>query len=66
MQNIGEKVRNERRNKSIKQKELAMMAGISNTYLSDIEVSRTTPSIKTLMKLAEALGIDCEVLLRNK
>lgn len=66
MNNIGEKVRSERLNKSIKQKELAEMAGISNTYLSDIEVGRTTPSIKTLMKLAEALEVDCEVLLRNK
>lgn len=64
LDNIGEKVKCERLKKRLKQYELAEKAGISNTYLSDIEVGRTTPSIKTLRKIAEVLGIDYIDLLK--
>ncbi|QIB27930.1 helix-turn-helix domain-containing protein [Caloranaerobacter azorensis] len=62
---IGEKIREERIKKGLKQRQLANKAGISNTYLSDIEVGRTTPSIKTLMKIAQALDVDCTVFLKS-
>ncbi|WIF94457.1 helix-turn-helix domain-containing protein [Caminicella sporogenes] len=62
---IGEKIREERIKKGLKQCQLANKAGISNTYLSDIEVGRTTPSIKTLMKIAQALDVDCTVFLKS-
>lgn len=55
---IGEKIKLLRLNKGIKQIELARIAGISNTYLSDIEKGRTNPSIKTLVKIAHALGVE--------
>lgn len=60
---IGEIIRQERIRKNLKQYELAEKAGISNTYLSDMENGRTTPSIKTLKKLAKVLGIECSKLL---
>jgi transcriptional regulator with XRE-family HTH domain len=63
---IGEKIREERKKQNLKQLELAKKAGISNTYLSDIEIGRTTPSIKSLMKIADALGVDCSMLLSHK
>jgi transcriptional regulator with XRE-family HTH domain len=63
LDNIGEKIKCERLKKSLKQYELAEKAGISNTYLSDIEVGRTFPSLKTLDKLAKALEIDIKILL---
>ena len=44
-----------REERKITQKELAKKAGISNTYLSDIERMRTNPSIKVLQQLADAL-----------
>lgn len=62
---IGKKIREERKKKNLKQQELAKMANISNTYLSDIEVGRTTPSIKTLMKISKALGVDCSIFLED-
>ena len=52
---IGRKIRDIRISKNITQKKLAELAGISNTYLSDIERMRTSPSIKTLGSLANSL-----------
>ncbi|AKA70876.1 helix-turn-helix domain-containing protein [Clostridium scatologenes] len=63
MDNIGEKIKSERLKKSLKQYELAQKAGISNTFLSDIETNRSSPSLKTLDKIARALKIDIKVFL---
>ncbi|MBW6411333.1 helix-turn-helix domain-containing protein [Clostridium sp. YB-6] len=63
MDKIGEKIKCERLKKSLKQYELAEKAGISNTFLSDIEVGRTTPSLKTLKKIAQALELDIKIFL---
>lgn len=51
-----------RKEKKLTQCELARNAGISNTYLSDIERERSNPSIETLNKIAEALQIDIKTL----
>lgn len=63
LDNIGQKIKCERLKKSLKQYELAEKAGISNTYLSDIEIGRTSPSLKTLDKIAKALEIDIKIFL---
>lgn len=63
MDNIGKKIKSERLKKGLKQCELAEKAGISNTYLSDVEVGRTTPSIKTLDKLSKVLEVDIKIFL---
>jgi len=60
---LGIKIRELRIEKNIKQVELAKLAGISNTYLSDIEKGRTLPSLKTLYKLASALNVDVDIFL---
>lgn len=60
---IGRRIREERMRRNIKQFELAEQAGISNSFLSDIETGRTTPSIKTLKKLSKALGVNCTIFL---
>ena len=53
---LGRKIRDIRVSKNMTQKKLAESAGISNTYLSDIERMRTSPSIKTLGSIANSLG----------
>ncbi|WP_242859807.1 helix-turn-helix domain-containing protein [Clostridium drakei] len=63
LDNIGEKIKCERLKKSLKQYELAEKAGISNTYLSDIELGRTIPSLKTLNRIAKVLKLDVKNLL---
>lgn len=55
---IGSHVKLLRKNKGLKQVKLAELAGISNSFLSDIENNRVNPSIKTLSKLAAALEIN--------
>jgi transcriptional regulator with XRE-family HTH domain len=36
---------------------MATASGLSLTYLSDVERDRTRPSIKTLMRIAQVLGV---------
>lgn len=55
MSEIGAKIKDIRLERKISQRKLAELAGISNTYLSDIEVGRTNPSLNTLGKIANAL-----------
>ena len=64
---VGAKIKSIRIEKGLKQTELASMAGISNTYLSDIENGRTNPSVNTIEKLAKALEInlDWDVFLES-
>lgn len=62
MSDIGANIKQIRLVKKISQRKLAELAGISNTYLSDIEVGRTNPSLKTLLKLAAALKMDVKEL----
>ena len=63
MSDIGNKIKSERLNKSLKQKELAVRAGISISYMSDIERGRTIPSIQTLKKISDALDIKASELI---
>jgi transcriptional regulator with XRE-family HTH domain len=56
--NIGEKIKKKRIEKNLKQYELAKLADMSNTFLSDIETGRSAPAIKTLEKIAKALEIE--------
>ncbi len=59
---IGAAIKEVRLEKKLSQRKLASLAGISNTYLSDIEVGRTNPSLKTLKKIAGALEIEIKDL----
>ena len=50
-------IKEKRERLGISQKELAEKAGISQSFLCDIEQGRSKPSIDTAVKLADALGI---------
>ena len=63
MSDLGDKIKSERLNKSLKQKQLAERAGISISYMSDIERGRTNPSIQTLKKISDALNIKASELI---
>lgn len=62
--NVGEKIRYFRKEKHFSQKKLAQQAGISNTYLCDVEKGRSNCSLETLIKLAGALNINPEELIK--
>ena len=63
MSDLGDKIKSERLNKNLKQKELAVRAGISISYMSDIERGRTNPSVQTLKKISDALNIKASELI---
>ncbi|MGX7593665.1 helix-turn-helix domain-containing protein [Planococcus plakortidis] len=54
---IGSNIKAIRKERKLKQGELAKSMGISRSYLSDIENDRKNPSIKTLESLAEKLNV---------
>jgi len=55
--NIGERLRELREARNISMRALAAKSGLSANALSMIERGRASPSVSTLYKLAEALGI---------
>ena len=52
-----------RNQKAISQRKLAELAGVTNSTISRLEADLVTPDLKTLEKLANALGIDKTLLL---
>ncbi|HSL85404.1 MAG TPA: helix-turn-helix transcriptional regulator [Bacteroidales bacterium] len=65
MASIGDNIRKYRRSRNLTQKQLGELIGLSNTYLSDMELGRTNPSIKTLKKIAKAMEISYIDLLKD-
>lgn len=50
-------IKERREELDLSQKELAEKAGISQSFLCDIEQGRSKPSIDTALKIAEVLNI---------
>lgn len=63
---IGSNIKAIRKERKLKQGELAKSMGISRSYLSDIENDRKNPSIKTLESLAEKLNVTVFYLTTGK
>ncbi len=57
MPNIGDTIRLLRERQGLSQRALAEAAGISAAALSQLEAGQTSPSVATLEKLADGLGI---------
>lgn len=63
---VGDRIRLLRREKSLSLQELAERAGLSITFLSDVERSKKVPSLTTLRRLAEALETSLHQLIPNE
>ena len=63
---LGRNVRDWRKRRSMSQEGLALECGMKRSYISDIERGTRNPSIKALARLAEALQVEPEVLVRLK
>ncbi len=63
---IGARMKRFRKQKGLTQVKLAENAGISRSYLADVEANRYNPSLATLMELAQALGIAVSCLLDDR
>lgn len=56
-QKLGKQVRELRKQKGWTQEKLEEKSGVDRTYISDIERGVRNPSLKSLQKLAKALGV---------
>ena len=54
---IGQRIRELRKQRGSTLKDIADKTGLSLTYISDVERDRTQPSLKTLHRIAEGLGV---------
>ena len=64
---IGERLRNIRKQLGYTQREAAGAAGMSPQYLSDLETGRIrNPSLETLQRLAQAYGMGVDELIGRR
>ena len=57
MENIGQRIRQLRESRGMTQSQLQARSRVSRSYLSRIESGQMTPSLGTLEKISEALGV---------
>lgn len=62
---FGGKLRRVRENKGITLKEVAEKAGVSESLVSQIERNKVSPSLETLIKIAEVIQIDFDYLFQE-
>lgn len=63
---IGLNVRDLRQGRTLTQEEVAHRAEVNQTYLSDIERGKRNPSVLVLARIASALLVDIEELLKRR
>lgn len=59
---LGAAIKKARKNKGLKQLQLALITKLSRSYISDMENGRYSPSIETLSKIAVCLEMDLNFL----
>lgn len=59
---LGEFIREQRKSAQVSLRQLALLAGVSNPYLSQIERGLRKPSAEILQQIAKALRISAETL----
>ena len=62
-QTLGSRVRAVRKQKGLKQKELALRIGCKGSHLSDIEADKKTPSLVMLKRISEELDTTVDFFL---
>lgn len=61
---IGMRIREERKKRGMSQQEIAVAAGLSLPHISVIELGKSHPKVESLVKIAEALQVSTDTLLR--
>lgn len=60
---IGVVIRRNRTDRGLSQESLAELAGLSRSFVGEIERGAAVPSVETLQRLADALGEKLSVLI---
>ena len=64
LRTLAERVKYLRRSKRWSQEQLAERASIQRSYLADLERGHRNPSVRTLVKVANAIGVPISALFR--
>jgi len=64
LKEIGARIRAVRQSRNMSQQELADKAGLSLPHISDVELGKTNPLLLNFIKMAEALQVSTDSLLR--
>jgi transcriptional regulator with XRE-family HTH domain len=62
---FGESLKNYRKERNISQEELAFKAELDRTYISGLECGKRNPTLKILVRIANALNMKPSELLIN-
>lgn len=62
---LAHNIRTRRKALGLSQESLALEANINRTFVSQIERSIGNPSLQILCRLADRLGVSCDVLLAS-
>lgn len=65
-QELGKKIREQRKLKKLTLDQLALQAGIGKIYLGEIERGKKMPSLNIFINIVNALDISADVLLRDE
>ncbi len=63
---IGEHLQRERKRRHLSMDELSATSGVSKAMLSQIESGKVNPTIGTMWKIADALSVDFDVLIKGE
>jgi transcriptional regulator with XRE-family HTH domain len=63
LRGLGDFIKSQRRLNQLSQRQLARLADLSDTYMSQLERGLHEPSIRVLRSLAESLGIRADQLI---
>jgi len=63
---LGERIRNRRRELKTTQQQLAKALGLTSQHISAIEQDKRAPSLTSLAKIAEELGLSVDYLITGK
>ncbi len=63
MHPIGDEIRNARKTAGLSQEELAFRAKVSRNYVSMVELSQNSPTLETLIRICQALGVKTATLV---
>lgn len=65
LRNLGINIKSERLRRSVSQEKLAELTNISRNSVSLIETGKINPTILKVIDIAQALGVDINILLRD-
>jgi len=62
---FGEVLRDRRTRAGLSQERLAEESELTRNYVSDLELGKKSPSLRTIARIAIALGVDAHELVRE-